>query len=99
MSSLLFTWTNIFFCLLGLFIFLRYVYDYARNRVLSQSGAGLGIEEAKVWHRRAYGGLVRIPFISVQQLPPLTESLHSLILPSVTGKNAYMYHTCDNFAS
>ncbi|KAI5123857.1 hypothetical protein M0805_005674 [Coniferiporia weirii] len=34
-----------------------YVYDYARNRVRSHPGAGVGKEEAKIWHRRAYGGL------------------------------------------
>ncbi|THH05819.1 hypothetical protein EW145_g4521 [Phellinidium pouzarii] len=34
-----------------------YVYDYARNRVRNYPGAGVGLEEAKIWHRRAYGGL------------------------------------------
>ncbi|KAL5523936.1 hypothetical protein ACEPAG_8109 [Sanghuangporus baumii] len=33
------------------------IYDYAWNRVRNHSSIGLSFEEARIWHRRAYGGL------------------------------------------
>src|ERR1700730_4984803 len=38
------------------------LYDHAWNRVRDHSGSttlGVGMNEARYWHRRAYGGLVR----------------------------------------
>lgn len=41
----------------------RYLFDHAWNRVREYGGApaggmGVGLHEARHWHRRAYGGLV-----------------------------------------
>lgn len=35
------------------------MYNYAYNRMRTSNGGGMGIEEARILHRRAYGGLVR----------------------------------------
>ena len=34
------------------------MYDYAYNRLRDYPGTGVGLEEARHWHRRAYGGMV-----------------------------------------
>jgi hypothetical protein len=49
---------------------LRYLFDHAWNRVREYGGApaggiGVGLHEARHWHRRAYGGLVRMLFYPV----------------------------------
>lgn len=43
----------------------RYLFDHAWNRVREYGGApaggiGVGLHEARHWHHRAYGGLVRM---------------------------------------
>ena len=43
----------------------RYLFDHAWNRVREYGGApaggmGVGLDEARHWHQRAYGGLVRV---------------------------------------
>lgn len=48
----------------------RYLFDHAWNRVREYGGApaggiGVGLHEARHWHRRAYGGLVRMLFYLV----------------------------------
>lgn len=46
----------------------RYLFDHAWNRVREYGGApaggmGVGLHEARHWHRRAYGAMVNILFI------------------------------------
>ena len=59
-STLIFLSFMLVLQLLRTFALIRDAYNYAWSRVRDRAAVGFGKDEARLWHRRVYGGLVSL---------------------------------------